>query len=200
MATETASRKTKDTSALKRLGQGEQVQLLSQLLKAHPELQTEAEALAMKLITAVDPEAVAEDVTWAFQGFDQEEIWDRSGSDRFGGYTEPVEAADLICEERFEPFMEELERLLSMAQMEPALAHVKGLLLGLYRLKGEMPPDAEDFPSDSGARRVLDAWAKKAPARSDPSLLAWIEKELPDWTSHLEPLWRGLRNRARSPK
>jgi len=200
MATKTASRKTKDTGALKRLGQGEQVQLLSQLLEAHPELQAEAEALAQKMITTVDPKAVAEDVAWAFQGFDQEEIWDRSGSDRFGGYTEPVEAAGQICEERFEPYIEELERLMSMAQMEAALAQVKGLLLGLYRLKGELPPDAEDFPSESGAFCVLDTWAKKAPANSDPSLVAWIEKELPDWASHLEPLWRGLSNRARNPK
>jgi len=135
MATKTASRKTKDTSALNRLGQGEQVQLLSQLLEAHPELQAEAEALAQKMITTVDPEAVAEDVTWAFQGFDQEEIWDRSGSDRFGGYTEPVEAAGQICEERFERLVrqaleaDEISVSRAAEMLGKSVAEVRDLLL-----------------------------------------------------------------------
>jgi hypothetical protein len=201
MATRTPTRRPKASSALKRLGQAEQIKLLTQLLKAHPELQAEAEELAMKLIIDVDPDAVAEEVVWAFQGFDQEEIWDRSGGDRFGGYTEPIEAAGEICEERFEPLMEELERLIAMGQMDPALAQVKGLLLGLYRLEAELPPEAEDFPSKAGAFRVLEAWAKKAPEELDQSMADWFRLEAPvDWSSHLATLWRGLLVRFRKQR
>jgi hypothetical protein len=201
MATRTPSRRAKADGALKHLGQAEQIKLLSLLLKTHPELQVEAEALALNLITAVDLEAVAEEVVWAFQGFDQEEIWDRSGGDRHGGYTEPAEAAGEICEERFEPLMARLERLLAMGQMEAALAQVKGLLLGLYRLEAELPPDAEDFPSETGAFRVLEAWVKNAPKEMDPALAEWLRFEGPvDWSSHLETLWRGLQVRFRKPR
>jgi len=197
MPTRTVSRKTEEPGALKRLNQTEQAKLLCQLLDAHPGLRAEAEALALLMITEVDPEAVAEEVTWAFQGFDQEEVWSRSGPDPVGGYTEPVEAADEICGERFEPFLDKLERLLSMGQMVSAQAQVKGLLLGLSRLEGHMPEEAEDFPTESGAFQVLEIWIKKAPADSDSILLTWINQELPeDWATHLESLWRGLRSRA----
>ncbi len=197
MPARTVSRKAKESGALKRLGPVEEGKLLSRLLEVHPELRAEAEAMALEMITTVDPEAVAEEVTWAFQGFDQEEVWDRSGPDQFGGYTEPGEAADEICEEKLEPFMNELQRLLEMGQMEPALAQVQGMLLGLSRLKDDLPEDAADFPTESGAYRVLETWAKVAPAGSEPSLVKWIQQELPaDWASHLEPLWRGLRHRT----
>jgi len=197
MPAKTVSRKARESSALKRLGQAEEAKLLSLLLKAHPELRAEAETLALGMITAVDPEAVAEEVTWAFQGIDQDEIWGRSGPDRFGGYTDPGEAADEICEETFEPFLNELQRLLEMGQMESALAQVQGLLLGLSRLKDELPDDAQEYPSESGALCVLEAWAKAAPVGSEPALVQWIQQEFPaDWASHLETLWRGLRHRA----
>jgi hypothetical protein len=201
MPTTTPSRRAKVSGALKRLGQAEQIKLLSMLLKAHPELEDEAEALAVKMITAVDPETVAAEVVSAFYGFDQKEIWDRSGKDRFGSNTGPTKAAGEICGERFEPLMEPLERLISMGQMEAALFQVKGLLNGLYRLEALVPQEAEDFPLKVGVLRVLQAWAKKAPEDLDPSLAEWFSNESPvDWASHLETLWRGLRVRSRKPR
>ncbi len=195
MPSKTGSRKS--NRALDRLGQDEAAQVLSQLVKNHPELGEDAEALALKVITAVDPESVAEDVVWEFEGLDQDDIWERSGHDRFGAYTEPWDAANEICEERLAPFLEELERLLSMGQMQPALDQVKGLLLGLHRLQGHLPPDAEDYPSESGAYAVLEAWAAKGPAGEDQTLLGWIKDALPEWAGHLERLWGPIRERAR---
>ena len=202
MPTRTPSRRTKVSSALNRLAQVEQIQLLSLLLKAHPELQDEAEALAVKIIITVDPEAVAAEVVSAFHGFDVMEIWDRSGKNQVGGYVAPPRATGLkICEERFEPLMEALERLISMGQMEAALSQVKGLLKGLYRIEALVPQEAEDFPLEVGAARVLEAWAKKAPEGLDSSLADWFSCESPtDWASHLETLWRGLRYRFRKPR
>lgn len=197
MPTRTPSRKATESGALKRLGQAEEAKLLSLLLKAHPELRAEAESLALEMITTVDLEAVADEVAWAFEGIDQDRIWERSGPDPLGGYTDPGEAADEICEETFEPFLKELKRLLDMGQMEPALAQVKGLLLGLSRLRDELPEDAREYPSESGAFAVLQTWAKTAPTGSEPGLVEWMHQELPgDWGSHMERVWRDLRHRA----
>lgn len=196
MPTRTPSRKPRGSGALKRLGQAEESKLLSLLLKAHPELWAEAETLALELITTVDPESVADKVAWAFEGIDQDRIWERSGPDPYGGYTDPGEAADEICEETFEPFLNELKRLLDMGKIESALAQVKGLLLGLSRLKAELPEDAQEYPAESGAFNVLQAWAKSAPAGSEPALVDWMHQGLPaDWASHMESLWRDLRHR-----
>jgi hypothetical protein len=81
--------------------------------------------------------------------------------------------------------------------MESALAQVKGLLLGLSRLKDELPEDAQDYPSESAAFTVLESWAKKAPADSESALVEWMHQELPaNWASHMERLWRDLRHRT----
>ena len=199
MPPRTPSRRAKVSAALNRLGQAEQLKLLSLLLKAHPELQDEAEALAVKIITTVDPEAIAAEVVWAFKGFDQQEIRDRSAKDKVGGFVDPRRSAGAkICEERFEPLMGALERLISLGQMEAALVQVKGLLNGLYRLECLVPPEVGDFPSKTGAFRVLEAWAKKAPEDLDQSLTDWFGSESPvDWASDLEIYWRSLRRRFR---
>lgn len=173
-------------SALACLGSEESAQVLTLLLKNHPQLRDEADALALRMITAVEPKCVADDLVFAFEDIEQEDIWDHSGADRYGGYTDPGEAADDLCEERLRPFHEELERLFAMGLAEPALAQVKGMLLGLHQAKATLPPDAEEYPAESGAFSVLEAWVRHTPAEADPQLMAWIAKELPDWAAHLE--------------
>jgi hypothetical protein len=183
-------------SALDRLGPEEAARLLPQLLKGHPELRTEIEALALKLITTVDPEEVADDLEFEFSGIHQEEIWDRSGSDSYGGYTAPDEAAGQLCEEALAPFLKDLSRLLSMGQADPALAQVKGMILGLHNLKGQLPPDAEDYPSDSGLYEVLETWVEGRPVVADKPLLAWVAEVLPDWRQDVAENLEHIRKRA----
>lgn len=111
-----------------------------------------------------------------------------------------VQVGGKICEERFEPFMEGLERLISMGQMKAGLAQVKGLVSGLYHLTG-FPPEAEDFPLRTGAFRVLEVWAKQAPEDLNPAIAEWFQFEAPvEWASNLEYLWRGLRVRFNKPR
>ena len=196
-------RKTKHQeviSALDRLGPEEAARLLPQLLKRHPELRSEVEALALELITTVDPEEVADDLEFAFSGIHQEEIWDRSGSDSYGGYTAPDEAAGELCEEALAPFIEDLNRLLAMGQKEPALAQIKGIILGLHNLKGELPPDAEDYPADSGLYEVLETWAQARPAEADRALLTWVGETLPAWIEEVGPSLEHIRKRFAGPR
>ena len=182
-------------SALDRLGPGEAARLLPQLLKSHPELRSEAETLALGLITTVEPEKVAEDLEFAFSGINQEEIWDHSGGDSSGGYTSPDEAAGELCEEALAPFIADLNRLLAMGQAEPALAQIKGMILGLHNIKGQLPPNAEDYPGDSGLYEVLEAWAQGRPVAADEALLAWVGEALPDWREEVGPTLEHIRKR-----
>jgi len=202
MAIRTPSRRANSSEALKWLSQAEQIKLMSLLLEARPELQAEADALALKMMTAVDPEAVAAQVVWAFQGFDQEEIRRLTETNRNarGKAISATAVAQQLCEERFDPLMERLERLISMGQMEAALAQVKGLLFGLYRLEAKVPPEAADFPFRVGAIHILEIWAKKAPLDMGPVMADWFQLEAPvDWASDLDTLWRRLRVRSRKP-
>ena len=80
--------------ALDRLGPAESARLLPQLLERHPELRAEAEALALRMIAAVDPEDVAEAMEFAFSGIG------------------PEEGGDAFCQAALAPFIEGLDRLL----------------------------------------------------------------------------------------
>ena len=164
--------------ALDRLGPAESARLLPQLLERHPELRAEAEALALRMIAAVDPEDVAEAMEFAFSGIG------------------PEEGGDAFCQAALAPFIEGLDRLLGMGLEAPALAQVKGMILGLHDLKGQLPPDAGDFCSGRGLREVLGAWVQGRPAAADAPFLAWVGEVLPDWRGDLEPKLRQLRTRA----
>jgi hypothetical protein len=186
--------------ALERLTTEETARLLPLLFKRHPELRDEAESLAMMLITMVVPEEVANDLEFAFGGITQEDIWDRSGSDSTGGYTEPGEAADGLCDEALAPFLDALERLLEMGMGVPALAQVKGILLGFHNLKGELPPDAEDYTTECGIYEVLEAWADGRPAKADAALLAWVSEAIPEWLEDIEQNLAAIRKRSAQRK
>lgn len=143
-----------------------------------------------------DLEETAAEVVQAFEGMRQEDIWDRSGSDRYGGYTDPVDAAFEICDEAFEPFREHLEDVLAAGRMEAALIEVEGLLLGLSRLMEILPAEAEDFPFEDGPDQVLEAWTGKAPEEMDADLFAWMQSGLPArWAMRLASRCRTLRQR-----
>jgi hypothetical protein len=182
--------------ALERLTTEETARLLPLLFKSHPELREEAESLAMMLITMVVPEEVADDLEFAFGGITQGDIWERAGSDSSGRYTEPDEAAAELCEEALAPFLDDLERLLEMGLGVPALEQVKGILLGFHNLKGELPPDAEEYTTESGIYEILDIWADGRPAKADPPLLTWVRETIPDWLENVEQDLAAIRKRS----
>jgi hypothetical protein len=187
-------------SALDRLNINESARVWSQMLKRHPELRAEAEVLALEMITKVDPEGVAEDVVYALEGIEEEDIWSRSGSDQLGGYADPGEAAYELCDEALEPFLEKLKRLLTMGLEVPALAQVQGMLLGLHALEGKLPDDAEEYPGDEGVYSVLGTWAEASPAASDRALMAWADKELPDWAEDVRHTLSSKRKTSRKAR
>jgi hypothetical protein len=197
------SRKVSSTttpSALERLNNNESARLWSQMLKRHPELRVEAEALALEMITKVSQGGVAEDVIFALEGIEQEDIWGRSGNDQIGRYVDPGEAAYELCDEALEPFLEELKRLLTLGLEVPALAQAQGLLLGLHGLEGKLPDDAEDYPADAGVYGVLGTWAESSPATSDSALLAWVDKELPGWAEDVRRTLSSRRKPSRKAR
>ena len=143
---------------------------------------------------------MADDLEFAFSGIHQEEIWDRSGNDRFGGYTSPDEAAGELCEEALAPFLGDLNRMLAMGQAEPALAQIKGLILGLHNLQGQLPSDAEAYPSGSGLYEVLEAWIQGRPVEADEALLAWVGEALPAWGGEVLSTLEHLRKSPVRPR
>ena len=97
------------SAALARLKGEEAAALLRTLLKKHPELAGEVEALAGSVIGDVSTEDIAQDVEDAVRWLDLEDLNSRAGS-HADGYIEPSEAAWELVEEAVMPFIEDITR------------------------------------------------------------------------------------------
>ncbi len=101
--------------------------MLRTLLRRHPDLTTEAEVIATTFASCVDRQAVAEDIVDAVSALGFEELNARAGP-QIHGHVGPGEAAWEILQEIVEPVIDEIERLLSIGQEEPARAQCEGAL------------------------------------------------------------------------
>lgn len=118
---------------LDRLDTSERSLVLSELLAAHPELVAEANDLAMRLLTTVSTDAVADDVIAALTSLDMDDLANRAGPHR-GGYIEASEAAWALVEEAVEPFLNDVRRLATLGHVDTATATARGILAGLDQL------------------------------------------------------------------
>ncbi len=138
----------------------EAARVLHRLLDAHPELVCEADGIARALLGEVSFEDIADEVEAAVEAPDLDDLGSRAGRHSWG-YTHPTEAAWELLEEAVEPFVEDMKRLAALGLEAEALEICKGIVLGLYRARGETGHDvlewAEDFPAEAAAG-ALDDW------------------------------------------
>jgi len=164
----TPKRKTKDRAPreatlgplLDRLKPGETVTVLRRLLKAHPDLASEAYGIARSLLRQLAYDDVAAQIEDEIRALDYEDLNARAGSHEWG-YVEPSEAAWEILEETVEPVLDDMKRYIELGLEAEALEICKGTVLGLYRLSeregGDVLGWAPDFPSEA-AGNALEFW------------------------------------------
>ena len=179
----------KGTDLLARLDNAEAASVLKTLLVRHRELHSEAEAIARDLLTEISPLSVAADVEAALLQYDYDDLNGRAGS-HSGGYVEPSEAAWELLEEALEPFVSEMQRYLEMGLEDQARQFCQGILLGLYRVRGQdndVLGWAEDFPADS-AGKAMRVWMSAAGTGKPRALPpGFVREHLPDWDRVLKP-------------
>ena len=121
-------------SVLEKLDAAESASVLKALVDHHPELRSEAEALAREVLGEVSLFSVADDVEDAVLQFDYDDLNSRAGS-HSGGYVEPTEVAWELLEEAVEPFVSQMKRYLELGLEEQSREVCQGILLGLYRVR-----------------------------------------------------------------
>jgi hypothetical protein len=191
------------TDSLDRLKGDEAAAVLRLLLKEHPELAKEVEALAKSVIGDVSIEDVADEVEDALRSLTLDDLNDRAGP-KADGYVEPTEAAWELVEEEVMPFLDDIKRRAEGGQFDAALATCVGVVLGVYRLrKGDRGPFldwAADSPDEMAGEAVVtlrQALRKVKTARGDlkdsASLPAIFRETAPEWVEMLERCWRNPR-------
>ena len=182
-------RPAKQSSALGRLEPGEALSLLRRLLAAHPDLLPEAEEMARALLGETNFEAIADEVEHGLRALSLHDLGERAGRHR-GEYTPPKQAARELLQEVVDPFLAKMKRQMELGLDAQALETCKGILLGLYRIRGlkgdEFLGWAPDFPEEAAAHVVRVLSGRDAPnetrAAPTPRLdEAFLHTQVPKW-------------------
>lgn len=131
--------KNLQTPAVDALTGAEHARVLQELLGAHPELRTEAEQAARRLLEAITAEGTAQDVAGALSTIPLDDLGARCGRVRGRGYVHETDAAWELLGETVEPFMIDLRRHAGLGLMDAAAAVATGIVAGCYQAR-----DAED--------------------------------------------------------
>jgi hypothetical protein len=159
--------------------------VLRALIARHPELAADAEQLSRAAVTQVDAEAIAAEVEDAVLALDLDDLNAWAGRQR-RGYVEPTEAAWELLEEALEPFLDEMRRRVELGFEAAAVATCRGIVLGLYRCRGQTTDKvlgwAEDFPGEAAGEAIgtltrLRGVKGRGAWRLPPGLTA----EVPEW-------------------
>ena len=181
-------------SLLKGLKAKEARQVLDELIEEQPSLRSDAERIARSILTSLDYQAVAESVKHCILGVEVERIWGRSGRKRWG-YVEPTEAAREVLEEDMKPFLEDIQRFMSLGLTEAAVETCKGIVVGLYSLntagEAEIFEHIPDFPGEMAAY-ALGMLRTSASGRSKTGSSARAARFPEDFLREQVPEWEGF--------
>lgn len=204
MAKRRSSRTTPDGSArtaparngaslLERLAADEARAVLQRLLATRPDLRAEVELIASGVLSEVSFESVADDLEHTIRSLDLGDLGSRAGR-HHGGYTSPSEAAWELLQEATDPLLEDMKRRSELALEVEALEICKGLLLGLYRVRGTQGDEflgwAPDFPEETAAHALGILAKREGMKRTGQARHArphfdeqFVEKHIPDWSA-----------------
>ncbi len=189
----------KKISALDRLNGDEAATVLRLLLKRHPDLTKEIEALAKSVIGDISIEDVADEVEGAVRSLDLDDLHSRAGRHAHG-YVEPSQAAVDLVEEAVMPFIEDMKRRAEAGQDAAALASCVGIVFGLYRLRDRdgdpflgLAVDSADEMAGWAVVTLRKAMRKTKTGRGGPrqsaDLPAIFREKAPEWAEMLERCW-----------
>lgn len=142
---------------LARLSPEEASEVLRELLDTNRSLRPTATEIATRRITDVDAKRIAKTLSEALLALDVFAFDGRAGDTRWG-YVGPTEAAWEILEETAAPFIADAVRLAELGHEDAAMTACRGVLLGLYAVRGKGADDllghAPDFPDETAAHAL----------------------------------------------
>ena len=176
---------------LDRLKPGEAATVLRRLLKAHPDLSSEAYEIVRSRLRQLECADVAAEIEDEIRALDYEDLNARAGSHEWG-YVEPSEAAWEILEETVEPVLDDMKRHIELGLEAEALEICKGMVLGLYRLSeregGDVLGWAPDFPAEA-AGNALEFWHAGAGVPKSREVRQKTRPPLPQDFLSMVPKW-----------
>jgi len=175
---------------LDRLSSDELAAVLIGVLRKHPELEDEASAIALEIVSFPSAEDIADQVIDAVSSPDIDDLNDRAES-HSGDYVGPGEAAEELLEEAMEPFFADMKRKVELGLADAAQVVCLGIVTGLYEAK-DVESDgpvvtlgwAPDFPSEEACSAVVEllhAFPKPERASVRGRIIGVLADSAPTW-------------------
>ncbi len=141
MSHDGAVRPDREASALSSLSAEEQSVLLTELLRAHPELRAEAEAITTSLLSAGDDGQIIDDVAGRLRGLHISELVDRAGSQWDEQDVSSYPAAAEMLADIVQPYLDDIARRVRLGARRAAAKIGVAVLLGVYECREETGDD-----------------------------------------------------------
>lgn len=151
--------------------------VLQLLLTQRPGLTKEVGDIIAKLKPAVDADEVAVWVRNELESIEIDDVWERSGEDRYG-YTAPYDAADELMGEVVDSHMLEVRKLEDLKRPDDADTYLAGVIMGLNQFENDVESPVKELADESAtafASTVLAGWKK---AVRDDSRVANMQQRL----------------------
>ncbi|KAF5412214.1 MAG: hypothetical protein C5S43_02240 [Candidatus Methanocomedens sp.] len=137
--------------------------ILIRLADEDAKISKRIEELALEYLTDVDPDGIAEDIFYDLNILDVEDVWNNSGSTRYG-YVDPNELAFEMFEETLEPYIDDLRKCQKISMDEKAKLHCMGILKGIDQFEREGTTEFKDWAVDAPHEnfiQVFEEWKKE---------------------------------------
>jgi len=158
--------------------------ILKKLVKEDASLLKKIEHAALEYFKEVKVKNIADEVFLELDSLEVEDVWDQSGSTRYG-YVDPVEKAWEMFEDAIEPYLDELKKCQDLKMNKEAKKHCMGILKGIYQFEKESESEYKDWAVDAPREileRVLDKWKKRCTNLNDiKEMKKFVKKDFPDW-------------------
>jgi len=158
--------------------------ILKRLADEDTNISKRIEELALEYLIEVDPDNIAESVFYDLNSLEVEDVWDNSGSTRYG-YVDPYELASEMFEEALEPYIDELRKCQKLEMDEEAKLHCMGILKGIYKFKKEATTEFQDYAADDPHTyfiQVFEEWKKgNKNLKNLDEMNEFVKKNFPKW-------------------
>ena len=173
-----------ETSILDKIEAGDGLAILKMLAKEDTSLLKKIEDAALEYFSEVEVEDIADEVFYELDSLEVEDVWDQSGSTRYG-YVDQNEKAWEMLEDAIESYLVELKKYQELEMEEEAKKYCMGILKGIYKFEKESKNEFKDWATDASGdnfERVFEKWKERCTNLNDiKEMKEFIKKNFPGW-------------------
>ncbi len=180
------SRTTINKQVLDKVGTEHANEILQRLADEDAKISKRIQELALEYLTDVDPDGISEDIFYDLDILDVEDVWNNSGSTRYG-YVDPYELAFEMFEEVLEPYIDDLRKCQKLSMDENAKLHCMGILLGIDQFEREGTTEFKDWAVDAPHENFIQVYKEWREENKNPKYL----EEMDEFIKNNFPKWYG---------